>query len=143
MQGPTGDQVHSDVVSRRCEGTARIVRDREMPAEHPKLDWVNVTPAYSPVRIVVLRLQLPPFRPLFLLLLPEMGTTTAAGMMDGPPSVTAPTQSRIAQPGHVRWVSSRGSLVAEEDGNSGEGEKGRNPSSSQNSTIAGVRTWPP
>ena len=47
MQGRTGDQAHSDVVSRRCEGTARIVRDREMPAEHPKPDWVNVAPAYK------------------------------------------------------------------------------------------------
>ena len=71
-------------------------------------------------------------------LIPEMGTTTDASMMEGPPSVTVPNLSRIAQPGSVRRVSSRGSSIADENGNGGGGEKGRNPSPSQNSAITGT-----
>lgn len=68
-------------------------------------------------------------------LIPEMGTTTDAGMMEGPPS-TIRTQPPISQPGVVRQVPSRASSVAGE--NNDGGRKGRNPSPSQGSAVTGT-----
>lgn len=64
-------------------------------------------------------------------LIPEMGTTTDASMMDGPAPMVN-TQSRIAQP--VQPVLSRGSSNSDENGDN-VGQKGRNPSPSQNSGM--------
>ena len=55
-------------------------------------------------------------------LIPEMGTTTDAGMMDGP-APTTNTQSRLVQPRPVQRVNSRGSSIAE--GNGGDRERER------------------
>ena len=69
-------------------------------------------------------------------LIPEMGTTTDASMIDGPPSAV-PTRSRIIQPGAgVLPVSSRESSGGE-NGNGGS-ERGRNPSPGQSSATTGV-----
>ncbi|KAF9643428.1 hypothetical protein BDM02DRAFT_3223405 [Thelephora ganbajun] len=69
-------------------------------------------------------------------LIPEMGNTTDASMMDGPPP-TARTQPRLTRPGLVVLVPSQGNSITDENGNSG-GEKGRNPSPSRNSVITGT-----
>lgn len=69
-------------------------------------------------------------------LIPEMGNTTDAGMMDGPPPMVR-TQSRLAQPGLGPRAPSRGSSNADENGNNG-GEKGRDPSPSQGSAVTGM-----
>jgi hypothetical protein len=71
---------------------------------------------------------------LLMTLIPEMGTTTDAGMMDGP-APTLSTQSRIIQPRPAgQRVHSRGSSIADENGENG-GEKGKAPSPSQSSGM--------
>lgn len=69
-------------------------------------------------------------------LIPEMGNTTDAGMMDGPPSMV-PNRPPLARPELGPRVPSRGSSNADENGNNGD-EKGRNPSPSQNSAVTGM-----
>jgi len=69
-------------------------------------------------------------------LIPEMGNTTDAGMMDGPPSMVR-TQSELTRPVLDLRVLSRGNLDAGGNGDDG-GEKGRNPSPSQSSAITGM-----
>ena len=69
-------------------------------------------------------------------LIPEMGTTTDASMIDGPPSAV-PTRSRIIQPDvGVLPVLSRESS-ADENGNGGS-ERARNPGSGQSSATTGM-----
>lgn len=69
-------------------------------------------------------------------LIPEMGNTTDASMMDGPPLMVR-TQSRLARPGLDQGVPSGGSLNCGENEDS-VSEKGRNPSPSQSSAITGM-----
>ena len=69
-------------------------------------------------------------------LIPEMGNTTDASMMDGPPPMVR-TQSLLTQPEIGPRDPSRGNLKAGGNGDDG-GEKGRNPSPSQSSAITGV-----
>jgi len=66
-------------------------------------------------------------------LIPEMGNTTDASMMSGPPPMIH-TQSRLIRPGSGPRVPSRESSNDDENGNNG-GEKGRNPSPNQSSAI--------
>ena len=69
-------------------------------------------------------------------LIPEMGTTTDASMIDGPPSAV-PTRSRIVQPdaGVLSVLSQESS--ADENGNGGS-ERARNPGSGQSSATTGM-----
>jgi len=69
-------------------------------------------------------------------LIPEMGNTTDASMIDGPPRMVR-TQSRPSRPELDQRVPSGGSLSGGENGDSVY-EKGRNPSPSQSSTITGM-----
>ena len=69
-------------------------------------------------------------------LIPEMGNTTDAGMMDGPPPMVR-TQSRLTRPGFDQRVPSGGTSEGGENGDNGL-EKGRNPSPSQSSAVTGT-----
>ena len=69
-------------------------------------------------------------------LIPEMGNTTDAGMMDGP-SPMVPTQSRLTQPGLGPQATLEGSSNGGGNGDNGS-EKGRNPTPSQSSAITGT-----
>lgn len=71
-------------------------------------------------------------------LIPEMGNTTDASMMDGPPPM-ARTQSRLAPSGFGLRVSSQENSDGDESGNNG-GEKGKNLSPGQNSAITGIHS---
>jgi len=69
-------------------------------------------------------------------LIPEMGNTTDASMMDGPPPMVR-TQSQLTRPVLDQRVPSGGSLNGGGNGDS-VSEKGRNPSPSQSSAITGM-----
>lgn len=69
-------------------------------------------------------------------LIPEMGNTADASMIDGPPPMFH-AQSRLARPGLEPRAPSRGSSNADENGSSGN-DKGRVPSPSQSSAITGM-----
>ena len=72
---------------------------------------------------------------MLMAVIPEMGNTTDASMMDGP--LTVRSQSRLARPSLGQRVPSVGSSNGDENGRNG-GEKGKNPSPSQSSAITGM-----
>jgi hypothetical protein len=69
-------------------------------------------------------------------LIPEMGNTTDAGMIDGPPPTARP-RPRIARPALDLQVPPGEGSNGDENGDD-EGGKGRNHSPSQSSAITGV-----